>query len=471
MCDQLRAFEVGCYGNEVIRTPNIDRLADGGVRFETAVTNNSVCTPARSCLLSGQYSRTSTGMVHNTSENPGNAKRVRLLDATLAECFKAEGYTTSLIGKWHIDPQPQLVGFDEAVYPRIEHLNYDQTYYEPGKKPVVVHEFGPWWEFRRVEGFLKRNKSNPFFLFYNISPPHGPIGPKQMADKYLAMYKRDQMRLRPNTVSAHMTAMDQIGNKITDPESRRANAQWWFNVYTSADFWWRYYKGRPAVEEDKVPDGFDLRDLTALYYSATSCVDDMVGGLMRCLSENGLTDNTIVVFLSDHGDNLGSHGWFNKDILLEESIRIPMIVHWPAVLAPYVNNKQIAQIIDIAPSLLDLCGLDIPVRTQGRSLAAVLRQETDVLDDNVAFIETDSWQLGIRTPSHLYGIQLDPKTRRVLDDRLYFFNMETDNYQENNMAKTNKESSTAELLRTRLIEWHETTEWLDVPKGHQQKNP
>ena len=129
MCDQMRAFEVGCYGHPVVRTPNIDRLASRGTRFDLAVTNNPVCTPARASLLTGQYSRTCCGMLNNTHVNPPNPKRERMLEPTVAEVCRENGYRTALIGKWHMDPQPQLVGFDHAVYPRYEHKYYEQTYY------------------------------------------------------------------------------------------------------------------------------------------------------------------------------------------------------------------------------------------------------------------------------------------------------------------------------------------------------
>ena len=111
LCDQLRSFEVGCYGNEVLKTPHLDSLAANGIRFDIAVSNNPVCTPARSCLLTGQYSRTCAGYLGNEGDEAPPLNRKKLLDITMPEAFKQAGYTTALIGKWHIAAHPKLLDF------------------------------------------------------------------------------------------------------------------------------------------------------------------------------------------------------------------------------------------------------------------------------------------------------------------------------------------------------------------------
>jgi len=143
LCDQMRAQAVGCYGNDLVRTPNLDRLATAGVRFETAVSNAPLCTPARSAILAGQYARTCTGMLNNTTEDPPPPRRIRLTDPTLAEILRDGGYRTELIGKWHIDPPPEHVGFDHAVFPQIPHHHYGQRYFETGRDEFTVNDFTP----------------------------------------------------------------------------------------------------------------------------------------------------------------------------------------------------------------------------------------------------------------------------------------------------------------------------------------
>ena len=341
ICDQLRAFEVGCYGNQVVRTPNIDRLAAGGVRFQHAVSTNPVCMPARSSLISGQFSRTCMGSLGNATAPDEHGRpivaswplqdRVHLPDPTVAEQFKTAGYDTALIGKWHIHTAPELVGFDYTLHPRVNHRHTGQDFVENGGSPQVVDGFSVEYENERVLSYLGEERENPFFLYYSISPPHMPLA--DAPAEYLNMYDPDEMPLRPNVF------LD--GNMAYDED--------WFKVY----LWDFLYYSLKLPHTLELPQGFDLRAMTALYYGLTTWVDDMVGRLMAGLRANGLLDNTIVVFTSDHGDNLGSHHRFNKGLLIEESIRIPMIFHAPWLWEAGVNSSQVAQIVDVMPTVLE----------------------------------------------------------------------------------------------------------------------
>ena len=447
MCDQLRAFEVGCYGNPVIRTPHIDQLAREGVRFETAITNNPVCMPARSCLLSGQYSRTCMGDLGNTvaldaqgraylPEYPSE-QRTQLPGPTLAEQLKAAGYETALIGKWHVQPAPHLVGFEQAVYPRVHHRYTGQTFVENHGEGALVDGYSVEYEAQRVAEYLHAPHEKPFFLFYNISPPHMPVS--DAPAKYLQMYAPDEVPLRPNTTV----------------DGRLAYDEHWFKIY----LWDFLYYQEHLPHTQQLPPGFDLRHLTALYYGMTTWVDDMLGRMMAELEANGLAENTIVVFVSDHGDNLGSHQRFNKESLFEESIRIPLIFHAPQRLRPHVDQTHLAQIIDVMPTLLDLCGAESPAGMQGRSLMPFLNGAQQIAGDNEAYIETSSGQIGVRTPTHLYGLQLGPD-RQPDDSAEWFYDLRDDPYEMNNLAATGAQSGLAAVLRARLLGWHHRTSWM-----------
>ena len=440
LCDQLRAFEVGCYGNDIIRTPHIDRLAKEGVRFDLAVSNNPVCMPARSALLTGQYSRTCMGYLTNYSdgselpEYPAD-NRDWLRDTTLPEVFKAQGYKTALFGKWHVQPAPNLVGFDYALFPRVHHRHTGQTFVENTGLGDVVDGFSIDFEAERVNEYLAQDREDPFFMYYNISPPHMPL--TDAPDKYLQMYDPDEIPLRPNTIIDGELAYDEK----------------WFKIY----LWDFLYYQEHLPHTEQLPEGFDLRHLTALYYGLTTWVDDTVGRLMANLEAHGLAEDTIVVFASDHGDNLGSHHAFNKGLLIEESIRVPLIF-WGG-LAPQANTAQVAQLIDIMPTLLDQCGAEVPNTVQGRALGPILRGERETLDKNGAFIETSQGAVGLRTPDHLYGMQLEKDLRTISNSGKCLYDLAADPYEQRNLAGDANPGLEADFAQ-QLEQWNAQTPWL-----------
>ena len=450
ICDQLRAFEVGCYGNAVIRTPNIDRLARDGVRFEHAVSTDPVCMPARSSLISGQYARTCTGALGNVSVPDERGRpivapwplqdRVHLPDTTIAEQFKSAGYDTALIGKWHIHPAPEIVGFDYTLHPRVNHRHTGQDFVRDGGSPRLVDGFSVDYEIENVLSYLAAGRENPFFLYYSISPPHMPLA--DAPENYLTMYDPDEVPLRPNVY------LD--GQMVYDEH--------WFKVY----LWDFLYYSQKLPHTLEIPDGFDLRHLSALYYGLTTWVDDMVGRMMAGLRANGLLDNTIVVFTSDHGDNLGSHHMFNKGLLIEESIRVPMIFHAPWLWDAAVNSSQVAQLIDIMPTLLDAGGCPVPERVQGRNLSPVLTGERQQLDENWGFIETSGGEIGVRTPTHLLGRRVSAEEGPAEAGPHAFFDLRNDPYETNNLVGTGQQAHTASELDNLLTAWDSSTPWMSA---------
>ncbi|MCY3772800.1 MAG: sulfatase-like hydrolase/transferase [Gemmatimonadetes bacterium] len=451
ICDQLRAFEVGCYGNAVVRTPHLDRLASEGVRFETAVSNNPVCMPARSCLISGQYSRTCMGTLGNYTERREDGSttmpeypagwRPHLPAPTLPEMFGTLGYDTALIGKWHIHSAPGSLGFDYSLYPRVHHRHTGQSFVENDGEEFQVKGFSVRFESDQVGGYLRdrEKQEKPFFLYYSISPPHMPV--TDAPETYLEMYDPDDIPLRPNVFR----------------DGRLPYDEHWFKVYLW-DFLF-YEQNLPFTRI--LPDGFDLRHLIALYYGMTTWVDDMVGRLMHFLRTYHLAENTIVLFLSDHGDNLGSHHLFNKGQLVEESIRIPLIFHAPNRLNPRVDATSTAQIIDVMPTLLSFCGGAVPAHVQGRNLSTAVSGHDVPEGDDGVYVETSRGQVGLRTSSHTYGIRVDPKDGRVLDDRDCFFDLRTDPYQLSNLRESRRDTGLAAGLRDRVLTWHHETPWMD----------
>lgn len=444
LVDQLRAFEVGCYGNPVIHTPNVDRLAAEGLRFDTAVTNFPVCMAARSVFLSGQYNRSCTGGVANFGypSRPGDFNmpeypfpgRPHLKDPTLAEILRARGYHTQVIGKWHIHSWPHDLGFQDYLIPRVHHCHSGQSFSHNGGPEFVPPGYSVDFEAEQVDIYLsdRRRQGRPFFLYYNISVPHCPVAdaPKRIQSLYLP----EQVPLRPNV----------------DPDVPLLNQDYWFKVYRW-DF--RFYNlGLPYTLE--LPEGYSLRHLVAEYYGVTTWMDETVGRMLDSLDYNGLAENTIVVFTSDHGDNLGSHGLVQKGGPTAESVRIPLVVRWPAKLpAGCVVEDQIASLVDLAPTIISLAGGEHQDHMQGRDLSGLLLNfEADNVED-VAFIET-STGVGIHTPRYLYFLPYRSESHELEMAAQYFFDGMNDPFQLVNLAGTDQQANVSKTLDLLLRQWH-----------------
>lgn len=463
VCDQLRAFETGCYGNEVVRTPHIDRLAADSHRFDVAVTSNPVCMAARSGILSGQHSRSCTGHLENDfvdtggkgwgvlePEFPERERGAHLPGRTLAEALGDVGYHSAAIGKWHIRPAPEAVGFDHSVLPLNNHRHSRQQFMVDGGQPVAIDGFSVDREIEAVEAYLQRSAGTdePFFLYYNIMPPHMPLG--DMPQRYLDMYASSDVPLRPN-----------VWRDGELPVSEE-----WFRIY----LWdYVYYHYGEAHTQD-LPDDFDVRALTALYYGAVTWVDDTVGRLLRSLDANGLADDTIVVFTSDHGDQLGSHHQWNKSVLLEESIRVPMMYWFPERWPATVTSDHVASTIDIMPTLLQACGATLPDGLHGQSLLPLMTGEQRALARNWSFVETsgssvslDLTEIGIRTPSHLYGMGLDAETHALVEPDLCLFDLDADPFELDNLVSSDRAPEIEGELKQQLLEWNDRTPWLTAP--------
>ena len=445
-CDQLRAFEVGCYGNSVVQTPNLDRLASNGTRFETAVTNFPVCMAARSVLLSGQHNRTCTGGVSNVAypSRPGHMDmpeypdtgRPHLKSPTLVETLHDHGYSTSAIGKWHIHSWPDDIGFDNYLIPRVHHCHTGQCFTENGGPEFVPPGYSVDFEAERVENYLasQKNESDPFFLYYNISVPHCPLS--DAPEEFLKMYNPEDIPLRDNV---------DLDTPLKDQDT-------WFKIYRY-DF--RYYNLHLPYT-DHLPEDYSLRHLIAEYYGMTTWMDATVGKMLAALDKSGMSEDTIVVFTSDHGDNLGSNGLVQKGGPNEESVRIPLIISSGA--KPTVNHSHVASIVDIAPTILSLIGVDTPKHFHGRDMASLCRgEQSDV--ETCAFIETGGGS-AIRTPDHMYSLPFTEASHELAEKPDQFYNVNEDPYQLNNLAEQDCLQEPASELDIRLRQWNEKIPWM-----------
>jgi arylsulfatase A-like enzyme len=345
--DDLRP-ELGCYGNPLIKTPNIDRLASRGMRFERAYAQYPLCNPSRTSLLTGRYP-TQTGVMDN--ETWFRAEHPEFV--SLPQHFKAHGYATLRAGKiFHggIDDTDawteggEARGFTGARRPP----NTGEPNRAAQSDRIVVLEGdgesnGDYRTATRAIEYLERYKDRPFFLAAGFAKPHSPpTAPK----KFFDLYDPAQIRLPPDFASR--PAAPPRFPEISIP---RRNAD--------------LFIGRDASREE-------AREMIRAYYASVSFMDAQVGRVLDALDRQGLRDRTIIVFWGDHGYHLGEKGkWSKAYSLYEVGARVPLIIAAPQ-MKPRVSGRTV-QLLDLYPTLLELCGLPRPPGIEGHSLTPLLR--------------------------------------------------------------------------------------------------
>lgn len=358
--DDHAAYVTGAYGNTTVRTPNIDRLAASGVRFDHAYCNSPVCTASRQSFLTGRYPRT-IGVTLLRTPLPE-------VETTLAEMLGVAGYETASIGKMHFNSQ-LMHGFDLRVDHR-EHRQWlrgrdrrplpDDVEVLPAWKPFrdparlwlngIYVPFGAWdadmagtYFARQGAEFLAKKHDRPFFLMVSFYEPHSPFRfPVEFRNRH------DPSRFElPKVGPEDDEQIPAVFRDLTDDEKRRINAA---------------------------------------YYTSTEFADKNVGIVLDALEASGQAGNTLVVYLGDHGYFLGHHGRFEKHSSYEEAARAPLLLRFPGRIAPGTSTKALTEFIDVVPTVLDFCGVTKPASVQGRSLVDLVTGKTDRHRDHV-FIE------------------------------------------------------------------------------------
>lgn len=328
LADQWRSTAFGFGSDAIVRTPHIDRLARQGASCTRAYAANPVCTPNRTCILTGRYSH-QTGMIKNDIQMPPSER-------CWPEAFADAGYATHYIGKWHLDgpPKPGFVppGWRRRGFQTFEGFNRGHVYHEtwgfeddgrPLAKRAAAMDpyYEPTLQTDLALDFMRRHRDEPFVCFLSWGPPHTPFRPPTSHD----LYEAGEIQLRENVPAKHRER---------------------------------------AIEE------------LVGYYGLCESLDHEMGRLMDYLEESGLADNTLVVFTSDHGELAGSHGKYRKGEPEEESLHVPLTMRFPGRIAPGTQSTTLFNSVDLMPTLLALCGLPASDTVSGRDLsAAVLESE------------------------------------------------------------------------------------------------
>lgn len=434
MTDQQQYFTMKAYGNNVIHTPNLDKLAANAFVFEHAYVSQAVCSPGRGTIMSGLYPH-SHGVINNDLTLP-----VEL--PVLPEMLDDESYVTAYIGKWHLgDEIFAQRGFDtwvsmedgySAEYSPGRDLNERSDYhhwlvakgYEPKKtnnrfsrkyaaglpfehcKPAFLQE--------NAVDFLESTNDQPFIMYVSFLEPHKPYtGPLD------SLYQADEVILP--------------GNFNDIPDSRINPA----------------YNQRiiERVEEEYGTSEKMYRELIARYWGLVSQVDISIGAIMEKLDALGMAENTIVVFTSDHGSMMGAHRMVAKNVMYEESVRVPLLVKDPRMKGLERRIKERISHIDLVPTLLDMLDAEAPSHLQGESLLPFLQGEVKL--DRDVFVEWPS----VRTIITQDGWKLSI----YKSDKSQLFNLNTDPLETNNLFYLEKHKPKVEELSGKIVSWQVLT--------------
>ncbi len=353
---------LSCYGGRFLQTPNIDRIAKDGMRFENSFCTNALCAPSRATLLTGTYSHIN-GITGNPEIiSPGQpAPHFDPAQETISKILKRNGYQTGMVGKWHLPVSPGDVGFDYFMYKK----GAGGPYYNPngflGNPSLGSRETRSY----RHEGYetdvmtdlcikgLQQFKQ-PFFMMMQFFNTHRPWDPPH---KYEHLY--DNVRIpEPGTF------WDDYAHRAGPAKAAR------MRVEDMPDF------NPPADLTPRQRKQWNYQKYMEHFLGTLRSQDDNVGRLLAYLDDHGLADDTIVVYTTDHGFFLGDHGWFDKRFMYEQAIRVPWIIRCPGAVGQGSVRGDWVINIDNAPTVLDLAGLPIPPEMQGKSIAPLLRGQS-----------------------------------------------------------------------------------------------
>lgn len=338
---------ISAYGSKVNKTPNIDRIAEGGARFTNSFVTNSICTPSRATLLTGQYSHLNGVPVFNSFDGSRD---------NVAKHLQAGGYHTGMIGKWHLGSDP--TGFDRWIVLPGQGAYWDPQFLVNGKKMILKGHCTDITTDLGIEWLETRPKDKPFFLMLHQKAPHRKWQP---AERHIEMFK-DKEFPEPETL---------FDDYATRPAALPDNRQ---TIARDLD--------RNDLKQTP-PEGLEGKELVKWkyqrymqdYLACVQGVDDGVGKVLDYLDANGLSENTIVIYSADNGWYLGEFGLYDKRFMYEPGLRVPLLARGPGIKAGTLPAQFVVN-IDLAPTFLDLAGMPVPGTMQGRSLAPLLRGES-----------------------------------------------------------------------------------------------
>lgn len=462
--DQMRYDCMSCSGNPDVKTPYLERMAMEGVQFENAFVSYPLCTPFRASFLTGRYAHATGVYSNHFAIDPYR-------QPSLGPLFRDAGYRTGYIGKWHlyggpkpgfVPPGPDRMGFDHFVGFNRGHQYLDAIFYRDTDQPYRCRRYEPDFQTDHTIEFMQSivdaPDDSPFFAYVCFGPPHFPM---KMPDYLKKMYDPEKIKL-PEGTPDQEAQRQFIENRIE------------YDYDGNADLLEKSKAG--SLKPGDVESEGDIRQFVADYYAMISNVDHNLGILLNWLQSKGILDETIVVFMSDHGDMLGQHGQFCgwKRAPYRGSAQVPFFIRYPE---RFTGGRKVTSLIDVAvdtmPSLLEICGLECPEGVQGISYVPVLEDDSPTRDAVYFQMMKQSKggrgqrhpkpERGIRTKEWLY-VRKQDKPVLLIDE-------EIDPLENNNLVESETHQEQMQVLNAELSAWMtETADDFDLEMPWPPKN-
>jgi choline-sulfatase len=445
ICDDLNC-DLGCYGHPMVKSPNIDRLAARGVKFENANCQYPLCGPSRASFMTGLYPDQT--LVHRNAVYI----RTRVPDVvTMSQMFRRQGYRATRIGKIYHYGVPRHIGtgghddpysWDFTINPRGRDKEEESLIFS-----LVPGQFGGTLSWLAAEGTDEEQTDGiaateaikllgkyaadekPFFLAVGLYRPHTPyVAPK----RYFDMYPRERISV-PQVPEGYVDSLPEPARKAVTRKK----------------------------DQIDLPDNLARKAIQA-YYASITFADAQLGRVLDALDQSGLADNTIVLFTSDHGYHMGEHGHWQKTTLFENAARVPLIIATPGMKTAGASTQTPAEMVDFYPTLAELCGLEAPDYLSGVSLSPVLDDpEATVRDSALTQYATG---YSIRTPRYRYN-----EWGAQGETGVELYDHASDPGEMDNLAKRPEQAETlgrlSQLLRQRVSEARR------APEGVRQLRP
>lgn len=445
LIDDLCWNGLSCMGHPFLQTPNIDRIANEGVKFENAFVTISLCSPSRACFLTGTYAH-----IHNVRTNEATDYDPSL--RSFPQILQGQGYETAYIGKWHMEPRADpRPGFDYWLSFRGQGQHIDPELNENGTgfkaegyMTDILTDYATRW--------LDRERGSPFCLYLSHKAIHGPFIP---ADRHKDAF-------------AGAESAEPVSFKDTfkgKPEWIRAGL-----VRGIRREPWLANQDKPIPPELE-PGTWDPRNENRLnYYRMMLSVDESVGQVLSTLEKLGVLDDTVVMFTSDNGYFQGEHRRGDKRLMYEESIRIPLLVRFPGVAEVGATPDEMVLNIDVAPTLLDLAGISPPDVMQGMSFRPLLEgQRVDWRDSWLYEYFQEGWLPGIPT---MFGVRTERWkyiTCPEIEDIDELYDLRRDPHEMTNLAQDPEHAEQLAEMREELQRLLEETHYAPAPKPKPKK--